>query len=215
MRFTVLIAILTLIFTLSARDYKGAAAMNNTRLVYNDTIRVDSLSAVWTQAFAIDQGVNLILELEADDDSTAGFADDSACVSVELYQAIPETRDNIGYWKLYKSKNDPDSTYPGTDFFLFDSLDITDMDTAAVFFRDTTSFTQRSGGGKIMVYGDSVVTADTLSKFTALEYLAFTPDLTPALALKFTGLSPNKTEGVGSLWIIRVYQMYGDPVKAE
>ena len=201
------------VLLVSGRVIKKAGQMQNSNVVLDETMYVDATASVWTPAFAIDRGAYLSLLIEAFDDSTAGFASDSACVSIELYQVFPDTRNGVGYFNVFKSKAHPDSTYPGTDWFLFDSLHIADMDTLAAYTRDADSVTIRQE--KTVIYGDSLVMADTNVVYGAQVYIDFAPDFAPALALKVTGKADNLTEGTGSRWRFKIIQMAGEPVETN
>jgi len=213
MKFKALYVLLFAACIVFGKVEKKAGSMQNSNVILDDSMFVDGTAAVWTPAFAVDRGAYLMLTVEARDDSTTGFASDSACVSIELYQLLPDVRHGKGYFNAFKSKAHPDSTYPGTDWFLFDSLDIGMMDTLAAYTRDTTMFKIRQQTETI--YGDSLVMADTNDVYGAQEYIDFAPDYSPALALKVTGKANNLTDGSGSMWKFKVIQMAGEAVETN
>jgi hypothetical protein len=209
-------SILTVVVVLAAvcfsKPMSTAGPMLNSDWVFVDSMRIDGTETKTTKAFGIDKGAQLSLLIEARDDSSSGFADDSASVQVKLYQVWPVSVGSREYFVRLNSKAHPDSTYPGADWILFDSLDILDMDTASYYHRDVT-IDSTGNRGKVRVWGDSLVTADSVGVVGAVEYIDFAPDFSPALMLQLTGNLRNAKRGVGSMWIVRVTQLGGTPVK--
>lgn len=192
---------------ISARVIKKAGNMDNTNMAYVDSFYVDSTESKFTQAFPIDIYSKYSLLVEAREDSTDGFSGDTAAVRVQLYQAWPITSGNCEYFVTLKSH--------GADSTLWDSLDIHDMDTLAAYHRD---FVMDSAGGQARgrTWGDSLVLLDTNSTLNAFAYKDFTPEYSPAVTFKVTGLSgANMTSGAGSFWKFRVFGKGGEPVKTK
>jgi hypothetical protein len=198
----------------------GAAVRNNNPLnsfiVWEDSVRVDSTETKRMTAAWIDNGAQLALVVEARDDSSAGFADDSASVAMSVYQVWPVTKGDSRYFVRLPSRAHPDSTTVlfdgGADFRLWDSLHIADMDTAAVYLRNTVS-----GGGVLnrqADWGDSLKTLQTTG-WGAFAYRTWSPDYSSALEFELTGNAANKIGGVGSMWKLRLYQLRGEKVVAE
>ena len=206
--------ILCAVFVAFAANPKSqrSGRMDNSDYVLVDSLWVDSTASVWTRVFDIDRGSNLTVILESRDDSITGFAADSACVDVELYQAFVLKKNNVEYFLLKKSHAHPDSTYPSSKWILWDSLDIRSMDTADVYTRNV-SYDSIAGQFIGRVYGDTVKTAATTGTFGATIYQSISPDFSTGLAFKLTGQASNQKRGKGSRWIVRALQLGGEVVK--
>jgi len=189
----------------------GAAPAPYSKGPYNtvvavDTIYLDSTETEYTTMYLQDNGGAKSLVLEVFDDSTAGFASDSAAASIELLQGFGLGDDK--HVALMPSRAHPDSTtWPyGGDFVIDDSLDVADMCTTCVWQRVATPKT---------LFGDTVdwdYTQDvssTVSTFGAMYYLPITPDFSPFMVLKLTGKASNLKRGSGSRWIVRWVQEGG------
>jgi hypothetical protein len=177
----------------------------NSFMFWNDSCRIDSTETKYLRVLANDAYANKTLLIEARDDSSAGFASDSACVKIEIVQVWPINRGNIEYFVELNSRAHPDSSYPGgSDYVLFDSLDILSMDTVCVYKRNRVTITNPSGNSSYA--GDSLKTLQT-SGFGAFVYTCLPPDASPAGVFKFTGTSKNEKRGAGSFWRIRGYQI--------
>jgi hypothetical protein len=186
-------------------------------VVWTDTIRVDSLAAYWSDVWWQDDGGEKMLIIEAQDTAAAGFANDSACVRIELYQVQPS--DNRKDFFIMKSRAHPDSsTYPfGSRFLVADSLNIKSMDSAAVYLRGTAPILRYAGkdttGYKFTDAVSSNITAARGSG--AFAYFAFATDPTPGVVLRVTGLATNAKRGTGSRWVFRWVQVAGNPVRTK
>lgn len=182
----------------------------NTRIAMQDTVYVDSTSTVYSEIFWQTEGEYKTLLIEAYDDSTAGITDDSACIKIELLQAF-----NIGtkHIVLKSSHAYPDCTsYAYSDsFLLYDSLSIQDMDTTSMFIRNALYKTNPVGDTIMKYYGVEIDSMEVVTPL-AYSYRHITPDYSPGLVLKITGLTPNLARGTGSRWIFRWYQQKGQPV---
>jgi hypothetical protein len=193
---------------------QGAAKTSppyNSKIAFIDTIRVDSTNVYYSDIFWQDNGAEKMLLIEADDDSSAGFADDSAAVKIELLQVARFLPNSDRYVVMLPSHAHPDSTYPSLNFVLYDSLDIADMDTAAVWSRTAVPTKNLLGDTTGYTYNDVIGSAAT--GYGAFAYAGYTPDYSPGLVLKVTGLTSNKITGVGSRWIFRWIQVDGTKMK--
>jgi hypothetical protein len=191
----------------------------NSRVVWEDSVRVDSTASYRLPMFWQDNGGIRTLVIEARNDSTAGFASDSAAVRIEYRQNFPLSKSlpnsgNFPYILSLRSRAHPDSLSSlwrgGSSFLLWDSLAIQSMDSAAVYSRNRVL---RAGTTKYS-YGDSLKTLQT-SGFGAFTYLSFLPDYSPGGNLVVTGKANNGKRGVGSVWKFRLYQQIGTSVKVE
>jgi len=193
----------------------------NSRYVFEDSVFIDSTVTVTMPIFWQDNGEQKFILLEARDDSSTGFASDSFSVKIEARQVFP-LNNRIGDYNSFPyavdlaSKAHPDSTgYPySSDFILFDSLDILDMDTACVYARNLIPATNSAGDTVDWVHGDTLLTLQT-SGFGAFEYVAVPFDYSPGLTLKITGLLRNLKRGTGSFLRVRIGQLMGTNVKAK
>jgi hypothetical protein len=182
-------------------------------IVYCDSLRLDStetkyLRAVWQEGYA-----NKALLVECRDDSSAGFANDSAAAEVRVEQLFPLTRGSTDCFVTLASRANPDSTtkYGSSVFRLWDSLDIKSMDTACVYARNRVQNPITGGAGGFYP-GDSLKTLQTTGH-GAFAYTALPYDFSPAVAFKVRGCRSNKKGGVGSVWVFRVYALKGEVVK--
>lgn len=207
------------VFAVSSRsDYKPY----NSHVIFEDSVWIDSTEVKTMEVFWQDNYAQKAVLVEARDDSSDGFASDSYSVKIEVYQDFPLTNDISGkynrfpYFVHLPSRAHPDSsTYPyGTDFILFDSLDILDMDTLAVYVRDSIPVTNSYGDTVDWAFGDSLKTAQE-SGFGAFAYQCVSFDYTPGLSFKITGLTRNRIAGVGTLTRIRMYGLDGAVTKGK
>lgn len=181
-------------------------------LLWVDTLVIDSTETEWTDIYWQDNGAEKTLVIEAQNDSATGFADDSACVLVQLYQVFHGPSNNV--IRLPSRAHPDSSTYPfGSAFNVFDSLDIGDMDTTALIAR--TGVPELSSRGDTVGYytNDSFGSAATATG--AWAYISFAPDFSPGITLKVTGKASNGKRGVGSRWVFRWYQSLGAAVNTK
>jgi len=186
--------------------------INNSRIAREDVVYVDSLDVVYSPIFwQADGGVKSLL-LQANDTTSAGFAGDSCVVSVELFQVFDY---GAGHVVLLKSRAHPDSvTFPyGSDFVLFDSLNILAMDTTSYWTKVSIPNININGDTAGVYYNDSLNAVATAPY--AFTYLPIVPDYSPGLVLKFTGLAGNVISGNGSKWIVKWFQENGQPVTGQ
>jgi hypothetical protein len=163
---------------------------------WRDTIWVDSTSVVWSDIFWQDNGGEKCLLVTLDDTSQAGVADDSASIKLELYQVFADNaqyrRDFKNAWVL-PSRAFPDSTsWPySSSFALFDSLDILDMDSTAMWVRTATPVIKRYGNriDTLGYYYDTQLDSAVTDGSKAYAYVPIVPDASPGLAFKITGLA--------------------------
>lgn len=178
----------------------------NSLVVWEDSARIDSTETKNFTAIWSDNGAQKTLLVESRDDSAVGFSSDSASYRIKLFQLFPVARGGINsYFVKLNSKADPDSTYPGTSYQLWDSLDIKSMDTSAAWTRNTVWEKNGSGANQRRTWGDSLTAAGT--GFGAFAYSTLIPDYSPAIQLQVTGLKRNKNTGVGSMIKLRIYQL--------
>lgn len=187
----------------------------NAMLFWEDSARVDGTDAVTFKAVWQDEIANKVLLVECRDDSSSGFASDSACVRVTAYQVFPMAgAQNSDLFVMLNSRANPDSTtkYGSSVFNLFDSLNIKSMDTACVWKRNYV-LSSNTWGSKGPYPGDSLKTLQT-SGYGAFAYTALPVDFSPAYTIKLTGLAPNAKRGAGSMWKLRIYGLRGVMTKA-
>lgn len=189
----------------------------NSMIVWEDSLRLDStetkrMTAAWT-----DNGAQLALLVEARNDSTVGLASDSASAQIKLFQLFPVRKGDAHYFVRLNSRAHPDSTTSllagGTDFVLWDSLHVASMDTQSVYLRNKVL-----GSAKLnrpFEYGDSLKTLQATSVFGGFAYKTFAIDYSPAIELEVTGNLANGKRGVGSVWKFRLFQLGGTKVKVE
>jgi hypothetical protein len=166
----------------------------NTNLMV-DTVWVKSTGSVFSQVFWQDAGANKAVSITMDDTSAAARANDSAAISVELKQVFAtQTGSKRKYAYVMPSLAHPDSTtWPGGSggYFLWDSLDVLDMDTLAVYHRERVPEVKLSDtvGWYYNRDIDSLVPA---AERMPLSYRAFSADPSPGIAFKVTGKDSNK-----------------------
>ena len=225
------------LFVLMLAAVVGAAGLpfTNTEIVWEDSLRIDSTETKYTTYFELDAGVYKTLLVEGRDDTNwaADSGWSSSCTSavdISWLQVFPVTneyrtdRDSrivpSGYYKYMcrlPSHAHPDSTtlHP-TEFMVFDSLVIGEMETAAVYLRNSTEDTALAGGVVDYTYGDTLATLQTNGlRFGAFQYSALPADWSPAGCLKVKGTTANEKRGAGSFWRFRVYQMKNLPARGK
>ena len=193
----------------------------NTRYVFEDSCNIDSTDTVWMPMFWQDNGKEKFFLFEARDDSSDGFDSDSFSVKIDAYSVF-NLNNRIGdynsfpYMVRLPSQGHPDSTsFPySSEYILYDSLDILDMDTACVYARNLIPVLNSTGDTVDWSYGDSLSTLQT-SGFGAFSYLQADFDYTPGLMLRIVGLTRNLKSGVGSFLRVRVGEMQGAPSKMK
>ena len=169
---------------------------NNT--VIKDTIYVDSTSSSNSKVYWQDYGAMLSMTIEAYDDSTAGTANDSAKVQMDLYQVQYMSTGKVAIFVA------PTDTLP-------DSLNIVDMSTTAAYTLGTDDRTDAQGNVVGYKYNTELDAAAT--GFGALLYHDMDrTDYSPGYMVKLTGLGNNQTRGTGSRWILHWVQSYGAKV---
>ena len=189
----------------------------NSHILLTDTVLVDSTEVEYTQIFWQDNGAEKSLLIEAYDDSTVGIASDSASVKIEVYQAFNRGIKNQGEVVILPSHAHPDSTtYPfGSSFILYDSLEVKEMDSTAVWAKTSVPLLDVRGDTVGLDFQDGLDSLQT-SGFGAFEYTTVgPPDFSPGLVLKITGLSSNLKRGSGSRWIFHWFQVKGTPTKGK
>jgi len=213
-----LIAVLTIV----AASLLIAAIPNNapvnSMIVWEDSTRVDSTETKRMVASWPDNGAQMTLLVELRDDSAAGFAADSACVSIKLYQLFTMTKNGLKYFARLNSKAHPDSTtssFSGSSSFSFgDSINVRALDTACVYLRN-----YKAGGGVLNEadrWGDSLKTLQgNTAGFGGFAYYDFAPSYSPAIEFELTGKASNRKKGVGSIVKLRLYQLIGTKVKGQ
>jgi hypothetical protein len=187
--------------------------------VWIDTVVVSSTNTAYSDVFWQDNGSEKMLVVEAMDTTAAGFAADSACVSIRLQQVAPigTSRKDV---VVLSSHAHPDSTsYPGSSvFYLWDSLNIrTMMDTTAAWVRHAVPLTNRQGDTVDYTFSERVLdsTVTATRGYGAFVYTSVPPDYSPGLRLRLTGKACNKkTTAKGSIWILRWFQTT-TPVKVK
>lgn len=211
MRFS--IAILVLAGVLWAQGLNTRPLPASSFEIYRDSIRLDStetkfLRAIWQEGYA-----NKALLVECRDDSSAGYANDSACARISVMQLFPVISGSTESFVVLNSRADPDSTtkYGSSVFRLWDSLDVKSMDTACVYNRNRVS-NPITGGAGGSYPGDSLKTL-LQTGYGAFAYSALPYDFSPAVTFKVSGRLSNKKGGVGSIWIFRVFALKGEVVK--
>lgn len=175
---------------------------SNSMLALVDTITLDSTEVKYSKAFWFSDGGKASLLLECEDTSAVGNANDSASARVEITQGF-NLRDSV--FVMLGSH--------ATDSILWDSLDILDMDTNAVYVRQHSPYTVFGDtiGWYYLDNIDSMVT-DT-ARYGAFDYAYVTADFSPAVFVKLTGNKRNKVGGSGSIWILRWFQEIGQAIK--
>jgi hypothetical protein len=186
-------------FAVAAQPSVSKGDPTNALTTWEDSCRIDSTEGKWLTVPWIDNFTNKALLIEARDDSAAGFAEDSASVSIKLYQAFSITRDNKKFWAVLPSHAHPDSGYLSNGWSLYDSLNILDMDTANIYARNADTIKSFSGNVKGLSWGDSILTLQE-SGFGAFRYVSLSPDFSHGLALYIKGNIANARKGVGSMW---------------
>jgi len=183
----------------------------NTRHFY-DTLYVASTADTFSQVFWQDAGMEKTLLIEMNDTSVAGFDSDSCAFKLELYQAWQTQPESTII--LLPSRANPDSTgWPySSDFVLFDSLDIADMDTVSTYRRVAIPSTDLSGDTTGYYYKTGIDTLISVSaQIAAFAYVPIAPDASAGVAVKITGKASNK-KGAGSRIILKWFQVKGQPV---
>lgn len=207
-----IILILALFTILFARDSRPRTPIvENSRLVHIDSIYVEETDTVWTDIFWQAAGEYKSILIEANDDSTAGTASDSACAQVTLWQVWDIGKSGV---IVLPSRAHPDSTtWPnGSDFIISDSLDILSMEDSALWARGHLPYTTgtdstSTGGDTIDVAGYYNNVLDSIYGGTqpgGYAYYMLSPDYSPGLVLRFVGRISNLT--AGSRWRILWFQ---------
>jgi hypothetical protein len=183
-------------------------------LIWVDTLTIDSTETEWTDVYWQDNGAEKTLVVEAWNDSGTGFASDSACVGITLYQVfhLPGANSVV---RLGSRAHPDSSTYPfgSAAFSLFDSLDIADMDTTALISR--TAVPQVSSRDDTVGYYYTNTFGSAATATGAWAYISFAPDFSPGLVLQVTGKASNGIRGAGSKWVFRWYQSGGAVTKTR
>jgi len=211
-----LLFIVVLFAMVQGRALRNAGEMSNSSYAPVDSFAIDSADVVYSRAFALDNGTYKTLMVEMRDDSSAGFASDRGAVSIEFMQLLPVDRNNNKYFSVLRSKADTtNGSYPaGGAYMLFDSLDIVDMDTASMRYRDVViDSAWNKPRGKM--YGDSILVVDTTGNFGAVDYISFTPDFTPTGCFRVTGLKGSLAAGDGVHVLLYLARMEADLVRQK
>ena len=186
----------------------------NSSVKFVDTLYIDSTESKWTDVFWQDFGAQKILFIQADDTSEGNFGGDSAAVKIELYQAFPRYKNQKDV-VLLQSRACPDSTswpYSG-EFVIDDSLDVLEMDTTCLYAFTAVADTLPTGDTVGYYYTTVIDSAVTDSaEYIACKHYLLTPDASPGIAFKVTGKASNKVAGSGTMWVLTVYQIDGEPV---
>jgi hypothetical protein len=172
--------------------------------VFTDTVILDGTETEYMSMHLQDNGGMKTLIIEARDDSTAGFANDSCCASVELLQGFNAGNSRNVF--LFPSRAHPDSTtWPyGSAFSLDDSLHIAEMCTTCAWVRTATP---RVAFGDTVGWNYNQELDSAISGYGALIYYPISPDFSPFLTVKLTGKANNLKRG--SRWVLRVVQEDG------
>jgi len=190
-----------------------SATPYNCRVIFDDSAAVAKTATVVMQPFSIDNGVEKTALFELRDDIT-GMSADSCNIRVRIYQVFDISKGGVPYFVRLNSRANPDSTVGegGSEYLLFDSLDINTLDTGAVYSRNHISITKGTLGLFVRwATGDSLKTKQT-SGFGAFAYARLVPDLSPHLAFELTGLTHN---GNSTMVKVRVYQAMGVPTRGN
>jgi hypothetical protein len=181
---------LLLILLLSVIAYgKSTVPPVNSSIVRSDTIIVSRDSVRYTPIlYKMNRGMHKAVKITMNDTTNAGFASDTGAIRVEVYQAFNNFKDPSKV-DIFPSRAHPDSSHPGgTDFRLYDSLDIADMDTSAEWVLSVGGARVSASGDTLQLWYseslDSVITAPLGAK----SYMFLVPDYSPGLLLKVTGL---------------------------
>lgn len=186
----------------------------NAERVYSDTLYIDSTETEYSEIFWQAAGGEKILMIDAQDTSSAGFASDSASVSIELMQVFHDPA-NASKVFMTRSRAQPDSaTWAYSDsFFISASLAIATFDTTAYWTRTATPLRNPQGDTTGYTYGSALSAAATGTSRKAITYRPLVPDASPGICFKVKGLAGNNKGGAGSRWILSIYQVSGQPVK--
>jgi len=220
MRKTIILLLLAVCVVFGrARNYGGPLTVRNISNTFTDTILVDSLDVEYSEVYWQCENVNWSLLIEAFDDSTAGFASDSACASVELLQVWPYGGGK--HFVVLGSRAHLDSAIyvtASTALMLWDSLHIADMDTAAKWVRSIDYYAGANSTDSIAYFIDELDSVET-STHGAFAYTSpankggeYSVYESPGIVIKLTGLLNNLKNGSGSRWIITITPTGGQPV---
>jgi len=193
------LAIIMLIVSMVSAQKQRTDRMINTKLMRTDTVYVTGTGTAYTPIFWQAKANEKTIEIIMDDTSSAGYASDSASVSVTVKQVF-----DMGLTKSVNLYNS--DAY--TSGLLYDSVTIADLDTVTTWLRETAPIV-RYGRDTTGYYATDAL--DTLTTREASAYVQLVPDYSPGLVLLITGLTDNKV-GSANRVIIRWYQQQGLPV---
>ena len=180
----------------------------NSKLYQRDTLIVSRDSVRYTKIFFQNDGMEKTIKITVDDTTIAGFASDTFAATYELYQTFGDWEEK-DWVDIFPSRAHPDSSYPGgTDYALFDSLHIANMDTATQYQLAVKKYKTGAGGDTLSsIYGktlDSLMAAPIGAKV----YLSIAPDYSPGLLIKCSGKM-----GKEAIVIIEWYIREGTPTR--
>lgn len=204
---------LLLLLVVSVFAQKSTPYMDNSRLIMQDTLYIDSTETEYSKFVWLDRGANNVLLIEGADDSTSGFASDSAIVSLTLMQGFPVSYSRVA---ILNSKAHQDSTdWPGSSVNkITDSLRVSSMcDTSGLFKRDS-QYVEIKRNDSSYVFMDHI-SGSRATGYGGFTYFPLIPDWSPFVSVKVTGLTGNMKRGTGSRWVLRVYSLDGTIVKSK
>ena len=158
-----------------------------------DTIWIKGTEVKYSKIFAQDIVGEKSIIVSFNDTSAAGIPDDSAAMKVELMQAFNRDADGSGkaFW-LFNSHANPDSTsgIGSSNFALWDSLDVLDMDSTANRILKRQAVKSPSGDTVRWTYNNRL--DSVASPKIPAAYRSVAPDYSNGFVLKLTGHNRNK-----------------------
>jgi hypothetical protein len=188
----------------------------NSERYYSDTLYIDSTETEYSDIFWQVGGGEKVLLVDAADTNAAGFASDSATVSIELMQVFGDPA-NMSKVFMLRSRAQPDSTLwaYSDSFFISASLAIATFDTLAYWSRTATTLSDLGAAAVSgYTYGAALSAAVTTGRHACI-YRPLVPDASPGICFKIKGAAGNAKRGAGSRWILSIYQVSGQPVTVK
>jgi hypothetical protein len=170
----------------------------NQILVSQDTIWIKDTDPKWSNIFWQGEWSYKSVMFSFRDTGIAGFANDSCKYKIELYQVFPD----VNKIQLIRCATD--------DSILYDSLKMSNADTGDCYNRGSITLKNSTGEGFKTVLTDTVKTAATQTHGRVYKMLS--PDYSPAIAFKITGVAGNRKRSVGSQLIISLFAQQGESV---
>ncbi len=181
---------LLLILLLSVITYgKSTVPPFNSSVLRSDTLYLSRGDVGYTPVlFNLNNGMEKSYKITIDDTTNTGFNNDSGAVRVELYQAFNNIKDPSKV-DIFPSRSHPDSAFPGgSDFIMFDSLHIADMDTSAEWRLSVGGARVSAAGDTLQLWYNESLDSAITAPLGAKAYMFLVPDYSPGALLKVSGL---------------------------